>query len=244
MHERRVGVRSSSGRAAAHTASSSRSAALTASSGRAAALTASSGRAAALAASLAWGDPGVRVSYPSGVTRVELDGSWARSEYRVSRASSADGPAAVITALNTLCLGACFADDATAILGRTYWYRFELVLPDGSAARYGPFPVTISPALSSRMGASAFPNPARGSQSIELFVAGRAGDPAMPARAEVFDMAGRRVHVLLAGSIARGATRIAWDGSDDSGRRVPPGAYVVQFATPLGARAARLLRIE
>jgi hypothetical protein len=198
----------------------------------------------ALAASLAWGDPGVRVSYPSGVTRIELDGSWARSEYRVSRASSPDGPAAVITALNTLCLGACFADDVTAEPGRTYWYRFELVLPDGSPARYGPFPVTISPALSTRMGASAFPNPARGLQSIELFVAGRAGEPALPARADVFDLAGRRVRALLAGSIARGATRIGWDGTDDSGRRVPPGAYMMQFATPLGVRATRLLRIE
>lgn len=198
----------------------------------------------ALAASLAWGDPGVRVSYPSGVTRVELEGSWAGSAYRVSRAASPDGPASTITTLDTPCLGPCFAEDPSAEPGHTYWYRFDLVLADGSAARFGPYAITVSNAAWGRLGASAYPNPARGPQSIELFVAGRAGDNPVAARVDIFDLSGRRVRALFSGLIAVGATRLGWDGADDAGRRVRPGAYVMQFATPLGVRTSRLLRIE
>lgn len=203
-----------------------------------------SATAVALAASLAWADPGIRVSYPSGVTRVELEGSWARSEYTVSRAASADAPATRITALNALCLGACFVEDVTAEPGQTYWYRFDLVLPDGNLARFGPYAVTVPAALAARVGVGVFPNPARGAQSIELFLAGRPGDAPVPARVDVFDAGGRRVRALLSRSLASGATRIVWDGADDGGRRVAPGAYLMQFATPKGVRTARLLRIE
>jgi hypothetical protein len=198
----------------------------------------------ALAASLAWGDPAVRVSYPSGVTRIELEGSWSGSAYRVSRAASPDGPASTITALDTPCLGPCFADDPTAEPGRTYWYRFELVLPDGSSARFGPYSVTVSNAAWGRLGAAAYPNPARGYQSVELFVGGRSSDAPVAARVDIFDLSGRRVRALFSGLIPVGATRIGWDGADDAGRRVRPGAYVMQFATPLGVRASRLLRID
>jgi hypothetical protein len=200
--------------------------------------------AVALAASLAWSDPEVRVSYPGGVTRIELEGSWAQSQYRVSRAATPEGPATPITALDTPCLGPCFADDPAAEPGRTYWYRFDLVLADGTAARFGPYPVTVSPALSASVGLGVFPNPGRGLQRIELFVTGRPSDPAVAGRLEVLDVSGRRVRALLVGPVSRGATRLYWDGTDASGRRVPPGAYLMHFATSLGARTARLLRID
>ena len=63
---------------------------------------------------------------------------------------------------------------------------------------------------------------------------------------EVFDLAGRRVRDL---SVERahpsGEHRLAWDGRDDSGRRPPPGIYVVHvyFDTDSGAKGTRVIRL-
>src|SRR5947208_10997355 len=45
--------------------------------------------AAALVTSLAFADPGVRISYPQGATRVELEGNWSGCRYAVWRSEPA-----------------------------------------------------------------------------------------------------------------------------------------------------------
>ena len=97
------------------------------------------------------------------------------------------------------------------------------MLPDGSAARFGPYPVTISTAAWGRLGAAAYPNPARGRQQIELFVAGRAGDPAVAARVDVFDLGGRRVLVWR----ARHADAESRPGAPGTVRRDASGVRVL-----------------
>jgi flagellar hook assembly protein FlgD len=44
-------------------------------------------------------------------------------------------------------------------------------------------------------------------------------------RLEVYDVSGRRVRVLLAGSESAGPHEVAWDGCDDMGRPVASGVY-------------------
>lgn len=55
---------------------------------------------------------------------------------------------------------------------------------------------------------------------------------------------GRRVRLLLDGEWPAGPARLAWDGRDDSGRRVPDGVYVCRIATRTGSAARRIAVIR
>ena len=66
------------------------------------------------------------------------------------------------------------------------------------------------------------PNPFRGSVSLALTLPFE-----QPVRAEVFDLAGRRVKTLLDGP-RNGLLRISWDGSLDLGGAAPAGVYLLR----------------
>ena len=51
---------------------------------------------------------------------------------------------------------------------------------------------------------------------------------AVPVSAAVYDLAGRRLRVVHSGLDGSGRFGRAWDGTDDAGRRLPPGLYVVR----------------
>jgi flagellar hook assembly protein FlgD len=57
-----------------------------------------------------------------------------------------------------------------------------------------------------------------------------------PLRVEIRDLLGRRVRTLAEGSRAGGEHLVRWDGSDDSGRPLPAGAYWVRVDAGAGAR--------
>jgi len=48
----------------------------------------------------------------------------------------------------------------------------------------------------------------------------------------VFSPDGRRVKVLEHGARQAGTFSVTWDGTDESGRRVPNGVYVCRFTAP------------
>jgi hypothetical protein len=68
------------------------------------------------------------------------------------------------------------------------------------------------------------PNPARGSVLFR-YTLSRAG----AVRLAVFAVSGRRVRVLASASEPAGTRSRTWDGRDDRGLRVPPGAYFVRL---------------
>ena len=65
------------------------------------------------------------------------------------------------------------------------------------------------------------PNPTHGSTTIRSLIPGM-----VPQRVEIYDSRGRRVRTLPRTSSARG--RLAWDGRDETGSRVPGGLYFVR----------------
>jgi subtilisin family serine protease len=79
------------------------------------------------------------------------------------------------------------------------------------------------------------PNPMTARGSISLALAS-AGDLSVV----VFDASGRRVRDLFAGELAAGPQRLAWDGTDDAGRRVAPGLYFVRAEHAGVAQAVRV----
>jgi hypothetical protein len=195
-----------------------------------------------LAADLAMAEPEVRVSYPAGVPRVEISGDYPQSHYTVWRSLTAGAPYTLITNGDVLCLGSCYAMDRGAAPGQSCLYRFDLLLADGSRVSFGPYPVTISTDLATRMRAAIWPNPGRGSSRLELFVGGEGGP--IEVEAGLFDVQGRSVATLHRGPIDRGLNVLAWDGRGSDGRPLQGGLYFLRFTSPLGTMVTRVLRLR
>ena len=62
--------------------------------------------------------------------------------------------------------------------------------------------------------------------------------------AAVYDIRGRLVRTLVAGQQPAGYHRIAWDGRDDSGRRVGSGVYIIKLNTPGRSIAHKILKVR
>ncbi|MBT6149114.1 MAG: hypothetical protein HOH74_26995, partial [Gemmatimonadetes bacterium] len=45
---------------------------------------------------------------------------------------------------------------------------------------------------------------------------------------EIYDLAGRRVRVVMAGRAESGPFAPTWDGKDDAGEAVAPGLYLIR----------------
>jgi hypothetical protein len=176
--------------------------------------------------------PELRIAYPNGVPRIEITGDYRQSHYTVWRAAAAEGPYGLVSDAEILCVGPCYADDYSAVGGRTYWYRFDLVTPNGLAS-FGPYRVDISADLARPLTATVSPNPAHGPTQVTLFLAGRPGG-AVLAEATVFDLEGRRLATLHHGALPSGATRLGWNGRADDGRDLRSGLYLLRVATADG----------
>ena len=69
------------------------------------------------------------------------------------------------------------------------------------------------------------PNPSRGASEIRWVV-----PSACRLDLAIFDLAGRRVRLLLAGARSEpGQHGVSWDGRDDTGARVREGVYLVRL---------------
>jgi FlgD Ig-like domain len=197
-----------------------------------------------ITASLVFAEPNIFVRYSNGVPRVQLEGDYAHSTYSVFRATRSDGPYDAITNRDILCLGDCFAEDRTAVPGVTYFYRFDLLLGDGTLAHFGPYAVTFSPAQVRPVATRVYPNPMTGPATIEFFLGGTADQAGVQADASLFDAQGRRIRRVFHGTLPRGLTSLQWDGRDDAGRALRPGFYFLRFATPTGTAVTRVLRAQ
>ncbi|MGH7726255.1 MAG: choice-of-anchor D domain-containing protein [Candidatus Eiseniibacteriota bacterium] len=80
------------------------------------------------------------------------------------------------------------------------------------------------------------PNPGIGRVRAE-FAMPRPGT----ARAEIFDVAGRRVRMLVEGEHPAGRHPLVWQGEGDDGTRSAAGVYLLKLSTPEGVRVRRFV---
>jgi len=85
----------------------------------------------------------------------------------------------------------------------------------------------------------AFPNPFSRATALR-FELPRASHVAL----EVFDVNGTRVRTLANGAMPAGAHRVDWDGRDERGSRVAPGAYFYRFTTPGFSDVRRVMLVR
>jgi hypothetical protein len=126
--------------------------------------------------------------------------------------------------------------------GHTYFYRFDLTLAGGRTASFGPYAVTI--AREQPLSARVFPNPGRGPATIDVTLAGRAGEAAVMTDVALFDVQGRALRTLHRGPLARGTTSLAWDGRDGAGRMLGSGLYFLRIDSAAGRFTTRIVRTQ
>ena len=83
------------------------------------------------------------------------------------------------------------------------------------------------------------PNPFRGSMTTSIDLAATT----QVVHADVYDTNGRRIRTLLQGPFS-GMVSITWDGTDDHGRRVASGLYLLKVRSPSGEHEAKLLLLK
>ena len=104
-------------------------------------------------------------------------------------------------------------ETAISLLGGTTAAPGRLGTPGGSDA-FVPRTTSLAPG---------YPNPTRDRISFTLDLSSD-----RDARLEVYDLRGARVRTLMDGSQAAGRYIVTWDGTDNGGRRVANGVYLVR----------------
>jgi flagellar hook assembly protein FlgD len=84
-----------------------------------------------------------------------------------------------------------------------------------------------------------YPNPGSRQTSID-FATRHAGS----ARANVYDVAGRRVRQLTDGMLGAGGHHLFWDGRDENGGAVAAGTYFIRVSTTEGCATTRFVMIR
>ncbi len=110
---------------------------------------------------------------------------------------------------------------------------------DGTTAFSGPFPVGAWEGTGRALFEAVVPNPFAGSAAItyRMEAAGRV-------RAEVFDLAGRRILLLRDGREEAGRRTLVWDGRDARGVAVGAGVYFIRLAAGDRAETRRVVRVR
>jgi hypothetical protein len=83
------------------------------------------------------------------------------------------------------------------------------------------------------------PNPFATTTSIAFAL-----DREQPVRLEIFDVAGRRIRAIDAGTLPVGGHRLVWDGMSEEGRRAPAGTYFYRLTTADGVDTKRMVRVR
>ena len=181
------------------------------------------------------GEPGVHSEFLNGAVRVVLEGSYPGARYTVERADGPGGSFRVLGERDALCTGDCYVMDFDALVGATYWYRFELSTADGSQLTFGPYAVAIGGTPAVGLSASPSPNPLRDRGSIRVTAAIPAGERAasaaratgLPGEVTLVDMGGRVLRTLWRGTLDRLTFDVPFTARDARGQALAPGLYFV-----------------
>lgn len=85
-----------------------------------------------------------------------------------------------------------------------------------------------------------YPNPF--ARAVHL---GFSTDAAAPARLDIYTVSGRRVRTFVADDADRGSSQVLrWDGTDEQGRELPPGIYLVRLVAGDRTESRRVVKID
>ena len=108
--------------------------------------------------------------------------------------------------------------------------RFDAVTTVLGASDAVPDPVRLGQAT---------PNPFNPRTSIELSL-----DRSQSVRVAVYDVTGRLRSRVVSGVLAAGPHTLTWHGTDDAGRELPSGTYLLRLETSHGVQARKLVLVR
>lgn len=108
--------------------------------------------------------------------------------------------------------------------GKTYGYRLSDESLSGTIQRYAPLSVSVSALPAETEMDAAYPNPF----NPNTYIAYRLSEDEA-VRITVFDMMGRVVRTLHEGRQSAGSYQVYWNGTDEAGRRVSSGMYLIRM---------------
>ncbi len=178
-------------------------------------------------------------SVPSGIELRWSFGDASRvSSAMVERAAETTGPWTRITPELRHDRTATTALDRTADPGRTYFYRLQVTLVNGSHVTFGPVASTVSAWVGETAVNFVAPNPTRAGSQIQYTVS-RGGH----VRLELTDVAGRAVTALFDGNRAPGHFQLAWDGTNH-GTPLAAGLYFIRLSAPDRIVTTKIVRVR
>lgn len=188
---------------------------------------------------------------PTGLT-AGLDGDGVHLEWDPSTAPDLAGysvyrataPAGPYTRLNAALLGTPeYQDDALPAGATSVWYRVTASDVSGNesaqSAAVAGLETGAAPALAWHV-APGYPNPSRTGQPVVIPVVLQA---AGRARLDLVDAGGHLVRRLDLGQLGAGYQEVEWDGRNEAGRTVAPGAYRGWLVAGDVRMSTRLVRV-
>jgi hypothetical protein len=163
------------------------------------------------------------------------------SGYTVYRATNAGGPFSPVS--GGIISTADFDDTATPGGATMVWYAVSASDANGNeSARSASVQVALVDGSERLAIQTPYPNPSRGADLVRIPVdvpaAGADG-----ALIDIVDSGGRRVRRIDIGGLVPGAQEVAWDGRNDAGREVAPGAYRAWLTAGDVRTSVRMLRL-
>lgn len=175
-----------------------------------------------------------------------VDVSWSANAeadlagYTLYRAFSAGGPFSAISGPLLTTTG--YTDASIPSGTPAVWYQVSASDISGNeSARSSAVSVTLEAEAGVWAIAPGFPNPSGPGTAVHIpVIAPPAGGSA---RLEIVNNIGQRVRRIDPGAFAPGASEIQWDGRNDAGRDVAPGAYTAWLIAGPTRLAVRVVRM-
>jgi hypothetical protein len=118
--------------------------------------------------------------------------------------------------------------------------RYRLIAINGLGEEYVLGETSAAPALASGRLLTITPNVSAGEATRVVF---RANSDFLDTRVSIYDASGRTVKTLAGGVMAPGVQSVTWDGRDESGQQVAPGAYFARLSWGGTPRATERITI-
>ncbi len=119
-------------------------------------------------------------------------------------------------------------------------YRLRQIDTDGTATLSAEVAITIAAPQKFVLHQN-YPNPFNPNTWIDFEIPENSGNNT---ELSVYDLLGRKVRVLLSGTVAPGYHKIEWDGFDDNNREVASGAYFYMLVTGENKAICKMLKMK
>jgi hypothetical protein len=168
--------------------------------------------------------------------------------FHVLRSAGSDGNYQQITDEANMIAGRGNASDAKDYRfvdrnvenGKVYWYKIVEVSTKGKRETYGPISVTALSPVPTEFGFSeCYPNPFNPATTVDYKIAENCNVSVV-----VYDIMGKQIRTVVAGSKPAGYYKATWNGRDDRGEAVPTGIYFIRMQSADFSKVRKVMMMK